>query len=153
MATTKRKLPVLQNAPEGAAEVRPPWQWVAFGALMIFTAWLPLAYVGAALVAPGTSSAPGSGGGAVARLLIATALPLMIAAGAGGFLVSRFGEPAGAREATLAGLVTGLVAVAMTALSGPFSPLFLLVVVIATAFAWAGGAVGARQRRRRGPLA
>jgi hypothetical protein len=35
----------------------------------------------------------------------------------------------------------------MTALSGPFSPFFLLVVVIAAGSAGAGGAIGVRQRR------
>ncbi|MGO8998231.1 MAG: hypothetical protein ACLQVI_33335, partial [Polyangiaceae bacterium] len=64
----------------------------------------------------------------------------------GGFLVGRFGKPAGVREALLSGLVTGLVAVLLTAMTGPFSPLFLLVIAIATAFAGVGGALGVRRR-------
>ena len=146
MATTKRKLPVLQSAPAGESEARPPWQWVGFGTVMIFTAWLPLAYAGAALVAPERGG--GEGGGTVlARLLLATTLPLVVAAAGGGFLVGRFGKPAGVREAGLAGLLTGLVAVAMTALSGAFSPLFLLVIAIAGGSAGVGGAAGVKQRR------
>jgi hypothetical protein len=149
MATTKRKLPVLQSGPEGESEPRPPWQWVGFGTVMILTAWLPLAYAGAALVAPGRATATEGGeqGGALAKLLLATTLPLVLAAVGGGFLVGRFGKPAGVREARLAGLLTGLLAVGMTALSGPFSPLFLLVIAIAGGSAWVGGAAGVRQRR------
>jgi hypothetical protein len=143
MATTKRKLPVLQS--EAADdETRPPWHWVVFGALMIFTVWLPLAYAGTALVA---RSVPR---GAEDRSFVAPVLgmvvPLVLAAVAGGFLVGRFGKPAGVREALLSGLLTGLVAIALTALSGPFSPWFLAVLAITTAFAGLGGALGVRLR-------
>ena len=149
MATSKRKLPVLQSAPAEDDEPRPPWQWVGFGTVMIFTAWLPLAYAGAALVAPPArpDAAAIEGGRGLAKLLLATTVPLVVAAAAGGFLVGRFGKPAGVREAAFAGLLTGLVAVSLTALSGAFSPLFLVVVAIATAAAGGGGAAGVRQRR------
>jgi hypothetical protein len=83
----------------------------------------------------------------LARLVIATVVPLLLAAWAGGFLVGRFGRPAGVREAALAGLVTGLVAVALTALSGSFSPAFLAVAAIAAVVAAGGGAAGMRGRR------
>jgi hypothetical protein len=146
MATTKRKLPVLQSGGE-PEEARPPWHWVGFGTVMIFTAWLPLAYLGAALVAPSAARPePATEGTTLARALAATLVPLVIAAVAGGFLVGRFGKPAGVREALLAGLVTGLAAVVLTALSGPFSPLFLLVVAIAAGAAGLGGKVGVRGR-------
>jgi hypothetical protein len=105
---------------------------------MILTAWLPLAYLGTVLVARG-APAPGA-------TVVAMVAPLVVAALAGGFLVGRFGKPAGVREALLAGLATGLVAVALTALSGPWSPVSLVVVAIATASAWAGGALGVKRR-------
>ncbi len=142
MAATKRKLPVLQSAP--TEDARPPWQWVGFGVVMILTAWLPLAYLGAAIVA--RMEPAGLGPASLAGSLLAMVAPLVVAAGSGGFLVGRFGKPAGTREALLAGLATGLVAVLLTALSGSFSPLFLVVVAIATASAGAGGALGARKR-------
>jgi hypothetical protein len=148
MGTTKRKLPVLNSEP--VEEARPRWQWVGFGVVMIFTAWVPLAYLGmlvAAGAGPATTSASLPGRAAFAGSLVAMVLPLVVAAGAGGFLVGRFGKPAGLREALLAGLTSGLVAVLLTTLSGPFSPLFLLVAVIAAASASAGGALGVKGRR------
>jgi hypothetical protein len=141
MATTKRKLPVLNSGGPGAAEEpRPPWHWVGFGTVMIFTAWLPLAYLSTALVA-------GAGGASIVGPLLAMILPLVVAGMAGGFLVGRFGEPAGVREALLSGLVTGLVSIALSALSGPISPLSLVVLAIATGAAAGGGALGVRRRR------
>lgn len=139
MGTTKRRLPVLKSEPE--EETRPPWQWVGFGVVMVFTAWVPLAYVGTILSA--SSEATGS----PARLVMGTLLPLATATAAGGFLVGRFGKPAGVREALLAGAVTGLVAVGLTALSASFSPLSFAVVVLAALFAGAGGAAGVRLRK------
>jgi hypothetical protein len=140
MATTKRKLPLLKSEPAAEEEARPPWHWVGFGTVMIFTAWLPLAYLGTAIVAR-------AGEGSVVGPLLAMLLPLVVAAAAGGFLVGRFGKPAGVREALLSGLVTGLAGVVLTALSGPISPLLLLVLVISAGCAGAGGALGVRQRR------
>jgi hypothetical protein len=144
MASTKRKLPVLKSGlnstPAAEEQARPPWQWVGFGTVMIFTAWLPLAYLGAAIVAR-------TGEGSLVGPLLAMLLPLVVAAAGGGFLIGRFGKPAGVREAFLSGLVTGLVGVGLTALSGPFSPLLLVVVVVSTGCAGAGGALGVRGRR------
>jgi tRNA-(ms[2]io[6]A)-hydroxylase len=147
MAATKRRLPVLKSDAAAADEVeaRRPWQWVAFGTVMIFIAWLPLAYVGTTLVA---RAADGAGGLHPAAPLVAMLVPLVVASAAGGFLVGRFGRPAGVREALLSGLSTGLVAIALTALSGPFSPLFLLVAAIAMACAGGGGWLGVRGRPR-----
>ncbi len=146
MVTSKRRLPVLNSAPPDD-EARPPWQWVGFGTVMIFIAWVPLAYAGAALLDAPAAHPPARETGSVARLLVATIAPLAIATFAGGFLVGRFGKPAGVREAVLAGGVAGVVAVLLTALSGPFSPLFLLIVALTAGFAGAGGAAGARGRK------
>jgi hypothetical protein len=151
MATAKRRLPMLKSEGDGHErdEARPAWQWVGFGTVMIFIAWLPLAYVGTAIVVrPGGGGAETRPGGAhLGGVLLATLLPLALAALAGGFLVGRFGKPAGVREALVAGAATGLLAVGLTALSGPFSPLFLLVIALATGFAGVGGVVGVRRRR------
>src|ERR1700761_6756458 len=44
----KRRLPLLQSNPDPAGEAPPrrPWQWIGFGALAVFTAWIPLASLG-----------------------------------------------------------------------------------------------------------
>jgi tRNA-(ms[2]io[6]A)-hydroxylase len=135
---------VLNSDAQGDGEERRPWHWVAFGTVMIFVAWLPLAYAGTALVA--RAHGDGVQRAHWAAPLAAMLLPLVVASLAGGFLVGRFGKPAGVREALLSGLSTGLVAVGLTALSGPFSPLFLVVLAIATLSAGVGGALGVRAR-------
>jgi tRNA-(ms[2]io[6]A)-hydroxylase len=138
MGTTKRRLPVLKSGPAVEDDARPPWHWVLFGTAMIFTVWLPLAYVGTAILARAE--------GARITPVVALLVPLVVASAAGGFLVGRFGKPAGLREAVLAGVVTGLVAVGLTAISGAFSPLFVVVIAMTGACAGAGGALGVRQR-------
>ncbi len=128
---------VLKSADAAGDEERPPWQWVGFGTVMIFAAWLPLAYAGAALVAP----RDGAGGASLGATITAAALPLVFAAAAGGFLVGRFGEPRRVREPLLAGLLTGLLAVLVTALSGRSRARF--AVALATAFGGPSAAAGA----------
>src|SRR5438552_5827003 len=97
----KRRLPVLKADPEPEEDSRhPPWQWVGFGTVMIFAAWLPLAYLAEAIKSRLAASL--GVGGAIALALA----PLALAAVAGGFLVGRFGKPAGPREAALSGLAT-----------------------------------------------
>lgn len=146
MADTKRRLTVLKSdgAPQEAE--RPPWHWVGFGTVMIFAAWLPLAYAVEAVVARVRGGAAEREPVAWGVALLLAAVPLALAALAGGFLVGRFGKPAGTREALFAGLSTGLVAVVLTTFSGAFSPLFLVVAVLAAGFAAAGGALGVRGR-------
>jgi hypothetical protein len=135
----KRRLPVLKSAPEPEEDSRhPPWQWVGFGTVMIFAAWLPLAYFAEAIKA---RLAP-SVGGAVALAVV----PLAAAAVAGGFLVGRFGKPAGPREAALAGLATGLVASALACGSAGLSWTPLVALAALVPFAWWGGSLGARGR-------
>src|SRR5437764_5330805 len=122
----KRKLPVLQPPPPSQSPdegpERPPWQWIGFGTVAIFVAWLPLAWlaerVSRAAVARVLAGEPLSGEDAArtvaaldaagrARLGVAMVVPnlaaLGLAAFAGGWLVGRYGAGAGAREATLAG--------------------------------------------------
>ena len=147
MADTKRRLTVLKSdgAPQEQEAQRPPWHWVGFGMVMIFAAWLPLAYVVEAIVVRVRSGAPEDHVPWAVPVLLG-AVPLALAALAGGFLVGRFGKPAGTREALLAGLATGLVAILLTTLSGAFSPLFLVAAALAAGFAALGGAWGVRGR-------
>ncbi|HEY2517515.1 MAG TPA: hypothetical protein VGI39_41865 [Polyangiaceae bacterium] len=146
MADTKRRLTVLKSDGAPQEPERPPWHWVGFGTVMIFAAWLPLAYAVEAIVARVRGGAPeGTRVPWVVPVLVGS-VPLALAALAGGFLVGRFGKPAGTREALLAGLSTGLVAVVLTTFSGAFSPLFLVVAALAAGFAALGGALGVRGR-------
>jgi len=146
MADAKRRLPVLKSD-DAPGEVRPARHWIGFGALMIFTAWLPLAYAGEAIVAKWAPLAEGSTGARpLAGSLASVLLPLALAAAGGGFVVGRFGKPAAAREAALAGLTAGATAVLLTALAGGWSLSSLVVTALTTLFAGVGGALGVRGR-------
>ena len=145
---TKRRLPVLKAPVEGEDEApaRPPWQWVGFGALAIFVVWLPLAFLAglAAVRLGGFADAP-----LLSVALLASGLA--VAAGAGGFLVGRWGPGGvGVREAALAGLAAALVASGLSlgapgALAGA-----LVTIAVAVPCAALGGRMGLR--RRRGPV-
>lgn len=137
---TKRKLPVIASPPaSGASGIDPPRsarQWVGFGIVSTFAAWLPLALlataVGTALAArvagpldPSEAAADAAArvGGLEGsrRVLVAASLlgpqvfALAAAAAATGFLVGRFGAPAGPREAALS---VGLAVAGAAALAG-----------------------------------
>ena len=153
MTGQKRRLPVLQSdgGAGGDEPSRSRAHWVGFGALMIVTAWLPLAYAGEALKARVFAGELPRGGGYVLFLAL-SAVPLALASFAGGFLVGRFGKPAGTREAALAGLATGLAVAALTwglawreggeiAWGAALVPLALFVPMAAL-----GGAAGAPRR-------
>jgi hypothetical protein len=145
---TKRRLPVLEAAPEDAdagATARPPWQWVGFGALAIFVVWLPLAFLSAWIA----SSLTASGASPVATVLVLAA-GLAMASLAGGFLVGRWGAAGvGVREAALAGLASAIISSAL-AFGAPGAAWgALTTVVVAVPFAALGGKLGLG--RRRGP--
>jgi tRNA-(ms[2]io[6]A)-hydroxylase len=164
----RRRLPVIQNAPQAEAEdePRPPWHWVGFGTVAIFAAWLPLAYAGAAISArvmearfgrdaskeavdlAMASMSPGERARLAAIVALPTLLGLAIAAFAGGFIVGRFGTGTGRREAALSGAVTALIAIAV-AWSGPTAGTLIAAVVtaaVAIGFAAWGGALSAARR-------
>ncbi len=144
-------------------EPRPPWHWVGFGAVAIFVAWLPLAYAAQAISGRVMAARLGGGEGDVgerlrqlspsarASTLAWMALPhvvaLVIAAAAGGFLVTRFGTGTRPRESAIAGLMVGLLALGLTYAQAGVSVAPLIVPVVATLSAWAGGRLG---RRRAG---
>jgi hypothetical protein len=145
----KRRLPVLNrpSAPPDEGPIRRPWQWIGFGALAIFTAWIPLAALAAAAVAQLPSGA-GAAAGLALLGLYATALAL--GAALGGFLVGRWGAAGvGVREAALAGLGAAGIAAAATWVSYGPSPGALLVAVVAVPTAALGGRTGLRARVRQ----
>ncbi len=157
---------------EDAGEERPPWQWVGFGTIATFACWLPLAYVAEAVrhhvFLSRFGSAPSEADVKLAfaamsamerfRWTAMQTLPHVLAfalsAFAGGLLVGRFGARTGPKEAALSGVVTSLIALAVSwrvlAEGGWGAVVSLLVpLVIAVGFSWWGGSVGARKRAKK----
>jgi tRNA-(ms[2]io[6]A)-hydroxylase len=183
LVTERRRLPVIQSAPpakvegvtpsdEEAPEARPPWHWVGFGTVAIFAAWLPLAYAAQAVVARLLAHRFGAdasaqdialsvgalAAGERARLMALLALPNVLALGlasfGGGYLVGRFGEGTGLREAASAGAMTALVALVLAlgggAASGGLPSIVtgVVTVLLSVGFAAWGGRVGLRKRQK-----
>ncbi|HEX4446429.1 MAG TPA: hypothetical protein VH044_06830 [Polyangiaceae bacterium] len=153
----RRHLPVLKNTegPADDAASRRPWQWVGFGALAIFTAWIPLAALAGLLAV--RIAAPAGGPDAATTGTPATGLAvvavyagaLAIGAVLGGLLVGRWGPSGvGVREAALAGLAAALVAGGVTWASFGPSPGALFLAVVAVPAAALGGRSGTRARAR-----
>lgn len=162
----KRRLPVIQppSSKEEEAEPRPPWQWVGFGVVAIFAAWLPLAWVAqmvglrlasaqlgsamqdlAAIQEHLVDLARGERARIWADILVPQAVALALACAGGGYVVGRWGRPAGPREAGIAGgLVAALSSAAACGAPGvgyvPFA-----IALISIPFA----VLGARWGRRR----
>jgi hypothetical protein len=148
----RRRLPVL-NRPSAApdeAESRRPWQWAGFGALAIFTAWIPLAALAGVAAARLPIGSDGNGRARVAAELAMVGLyatALALGAALGGFLIGRWGPAGvGVREAALAGLGAAAVAGVVTWVSlGPsVGALFAAAVALPTAAL--GGRIGLRRR-------
>ncbi len=169
----KKRLPVLNaSVPAKAAHggeddddgPRPGWHWAGFGAVAIFAAWLPLAYVAQWLVLRVVLARYGieRAGPDELRVMVETMAPeqrsrwmlslflphaaaLALASLAGGALVGRFGKGAGPREAAVAGLLATLVAAALACTAGGASAVPLVTAALTVPFA----ALGARLTRRR----
>ena len=154
----KRRLPVVQPKLEDEGEPRPAWHWVGFGAVAIFVAWLPLAWIAEAVGRRLVRSKVGGGGeaalaelsrserlSALAMIALPQALALALASAGGGFLVTRFGQGTKARDAAFAGACVGLLALGLTFASAGFSLAAFIVPLLATAFAALGGRLGLRR--------
>ena len=165
----KRRLPVLSAQPppsdEGEDESdRPEWQWVGFGVVAMFAAWLPLAaaagmfarrvaetMLGASLDAADTQAKIAAlDSFSQRKLMVSYVLPhvlaLAIAGVFAGFVIGKFGHGGGRAAAVAAGIVcvvAGLLAVrdlsSLVAL--------LAVVVVAVLSARSGATWGARRRK------
>jgi hypothetical protein len=162
-----RRLPVVQNTtPEDVeAAERPRAQWVAIGAGLNLSIWIPLALCAAPIgrvltkmVIPldDPTSAPITSGTRV-LVVLAQVVPQLVAfaaaAFASGALVGRFGGLAKTRDATLATLLAAFAAAGIGGLSGALRP---WLVVLATSavlglFGAAFGALGGRFGERRRP--
>lgn len=153
---------------------RPPWHWVGFGTIATFACWLPLAYIAEAVrhrvfvsrfgASPSREEVELAFAAMTAmerfRWTATQTLPHLIAfavsAFAGGLLVGRFGSGTGPRESAASGVVTALVALAVSwrvLAEGGWGAVVSMVVplVIAVGFAWWGGRVGARKRAKKTP--
>lgn len=160
------------GASEDDDEARPPWHWVGFGTIATFASWLPLAYVAEAvrhrIFVSRFGDAPSREDVELAfaamngmerfRWTAMQTLPHLVAFGvsafAGGLLVGRFGSGTGPREGAASGLVTALVALAVSwrvLAEGGWGAVVSVVVplVIAVLFAWWGGRVGTRKRAKK----
>ncbi len=146
----KRRLPMLPKAEvaDESDEDRPPWHWSAIGAVGVFLAWLPMAYI---------VNGPLGGlfnGGMVAKV---AAVALNIAAFvlgsfAGGYLVGRFGGRAGVKEATVGGVAASAIAWALAAAQARSGLLVWIMLLTGMAMLGAGagrvgGAVGLAGRK------
>lgn len=157
-----RKLPVLQNAAAEPEDDRPPWQWVGFGTVALFAAWMPLAVL-AQWVASRLSRLPKSASpeealaawqalaGAdrareIAAMVVPHALALGVASLAAGFLVGRFGQRTRAREGVSAGAMAGLIAVVLTFAESGLSWPPLVALVLAASLGGLGARAGVRAR-------
>ncbi len=89
----KRRLPMLPKVEvaDESDEDRPPWHWSAIGAVAVFIAWLPLAYI---VNGPLGRLFDGGRGAPVAAVTLNVAA-FAAAAFGGGYLVGRFGGRAG----------------------------------------------------------
>jgi len=149
---------------------RPPWHWVGFGTLLVFGAWLPLAYIASAVEARmlarfAQASSPDAISDAIREaspydvvrlryaVLLLLALPLALGAFAGGFVVGRWSKDAGPREAALSGLAAALVACVLSWIDTGMSAAPLAGVALAVPMAALGGWSGVRKRRAAGVTA
>jgi hypothetical protein len=163
----KRRLPILPSSSRGSGdgeEARPPWQWIGFGTAAIFGAWLPLAYIGEGLKARIVRSYVGSAlsleetrsslaalssrdrTALTALTVLVYVCPFVVGAYVGGFLVGKWGESAGVREAALAGVSTAVIASALSWASTGVSWAPLIALCLATPASAFGAYAGIRRR-------
>ncbi len=150
-----RHLPVVgqKGTPVGdePPDDRPPWHWVAIGAVFQLLAWLLLSML-AQPIAAAVSRALSTPGDARAGSIVLAASHAVVTLGCGsaasGALVGRFGGQAGAREAALSGLVAAAIACGLTAPQAGIVALIVLLPLgaIAAGAAWLGARAGARRR-------
>src|SRR3954467_13130551 len=88
-----RRLPVLQNqdTDDAAAARRPRWHWVLIGAGFVITLFLPLSALGVWLGAVLSRALPLGGTSRIVLGAAPVAFSFLIACGAAGALVGRFG--------------------------------------------------------------
>jgi len=150
-----RRLTVLQNddTDDAAAARRPRWHWVLIGAGFVITLFLPLSQLGVWLGHRLSETAPSENGALRIGLgALPVALSFLIAAGAAGALVGRFGGRAKTREAALSGALGAFIGWGLAALGGPLSPwvvavtAFFVLVIFGAGAAFVGARLGLGRR-------
>jgi hypothetical protein len=148
----KRHLPLIQSASEGADEPpRSVWQWVGFGAVAIFVAWVPLSLLAGVVGTRALAGARDEEAMTRAAIVsvVAYGLDLTLGAFLGGFLLGRWGKPGvDARHAGLAGLAAVVLLGAMMGVSRQPALGLLPVAALVPLAAALGGAIGFRARTR-----
>jgi hypothetical protein len=146
MPSPKRRLPVLKANDGDPAPPRPRWQWVGFGAVAILVAWLPLAYASQALVdrwvearlgaeATLVFSRPIAPDAAERFFFLTWLIPtsaMLLAGALGGFVLARWGDRCGRREAAEASGLVALFAIVLSwaRIGVTFASAFALLVVV-----------------------
>jgi len=171
----KRRLPVISsqasrggdggNPADPDAENRPEWQWVGFGVVAMFAAWLPLAAAAgmfARRIAEGMLGEPLDAADAQTRIaaldsfaqrkLMASYMAPHVAALAlsgvfAGFVIGKFGQGGGRAASVAAGIVCAVAGLLAVRDLSSFVAL-LLVVVVAVLSARGGASWGARKRKQ-----
>jgi hypothetical protein len=161
-----RRLPVVQNTtPEDVeAAERPRAHWVAIGAGLNLSIWIPLALCAAPfgrvltrLVIPLDDPAVHVTTATRVLVVLAQLVPQLVAFAlasfASGALVGRFGGQAKTRDASLATALAAWVAVAIGGLSGALRPWLVAVAtgLVLALFGALFGALGGRFGERRRP--
>jgi hypothetical protein len=161
-----RRLPVFSSSAD--EDERPAWQWTGVGVIFVYAIWMPLSmagtWVSTRFIGRTFGDAPQeelthlvTEAPAATRIglgLVTLALPMAcyaFACWAAGALIGRFGGRVTPRHATVAGVLSALLAVAMivpTSRSGASSAALLLLVPIGGLAAWLGGRFGVRLRHR-----
>lgn len=161
-----RRLPVVQNtAPEDAdAAERPRAHWVAIGAGLNLSIWIPLALCAAPfgrlltrqLIPLDDPALPVTNSTRV-LVVLAQLVPQLVAFAlasfASGALVGRFGGQAKTRDASLATLLAACAAAGIGGLSGALRPWLVVVAtgLVLGLFGALFGALGGRFGERRRP--
>jgi hypothetical protein len=162
-----RRLPVIQSNTEADGPQRPPWQWVAIGALLAISIWIPLLTVSlwlrarllAGVLPAGASelaarvegATPGERAAFALSTLAPVLVPWLLACGVAGMVIGRFGGAAGRRHAAYAGLLAAAVTSAIAFIGPAFGSVALVssaLVLAASAAgaAWLGGKFGEKRR-------
>lgn len=147
----RRRLPVLKSQGDDSPP-RPRWQWVGFGTLAILLAWLPLTQLSALIVRRVVD----------ARLealeqdepeglfLVVWLLPmgaLLLSGALGGYVLSRWGERCGWREAAVSGALVAVLAIGLSWARFGVNPASVAVVGVVVPGAVVGAILGGKRRR------
>jgi len=137
-----RRLTVLQNqdTDDAAAARRPRWHWVLIGAGFVITLFLPLSMLGVWLGALLSRAAPSGGTTRIVLGAAPVALSFLVACGAAGALVGRFGGKAKAREAALSGSLGALAGWGLAAMGGSLTPWLVALASLVVLVVFGAGA-------------